>query len=385
MEDRGTGGAVLSEPGSREHGAAQEGTALPPAVLLGVSPGACRALRAAGVPTVVADERDLSGSKLAADSLARCAPYRPSELSDAWAESMAAIAEGLGPARPVLFATSDVGLLAIRRYHPSLSESYVVASPPPETVATLIDKVAFARWAEAHQVPAPPSCLIPVGQSLPAGGPGFSPPYIVKPSLTFELERSDGAKLFSARNAEELEERVARCHRQGLDVVVQEDLSRLQSLQWSLAGVCVEPGKLEVGVLARKLRQVPWGAGTSMETMPMDPRVWSVAERFCRAMRFEGIFEMELRPGSDGDPRVIEVNPRIWSQVVLPARAGVNLLHQAYLAALGRELPPSRPYRPFVGWMSWRRDWRVAMSLLRRGKLDVADWLRSLTRVRVLG
>lgn len=111
-------------------------------------------------------------------------------------------------------------------------------------------------------------------------------------------------------------------------------------------------GRLIASILVSKLRQVPWSAGTAAETLPMNSDIHAIGEQLCRELAPLGLFELELRPGPDGTPRVIEVNPRIWSRVRLPTVAEVNLLEKAFYLAAGGDAPMatlSPPMAP-IGW-----------------------------------
>jgi predicted ATP-grasp superfamily ATP-dependent carboligase len=352
-------------------------------VLLGFQPAAYRVLSQSHIPAAIVDDH-APGSDLRPDQhFLRCPDYSPGG-DDSWLAFMRETAQALASeGRPILFSTTDRGLLAVARHHASLRDNYVLADPGPEAVATLVDKVAFATWARTHGIPTPASIPVRNAAELPRAAELAPLPCIIKPELTFRLELAAGPKLFYAHTRDAIVAYAQRCLSQGLTVILQADLSQGDSIQWSLAGVCDQPGRLAVAVLAQKLRQVPWGAATAVETLPMDGRVLAVAERLCGAIGLTGIFEMELRPGPDGHPCVIEVNPRIWSQVRLPRAAGLDLLAHAYRVAVeGGKLDPA-PYRHHIGWLSCRRDLRVLRRMLSDGNLSLAH-VASLARVRVV-
>ncbi len=358
--------------------------AAPRAVILGHNFGAVRALRREAVPVAMIHDAPLPRRVEGLSAFDLCPDYSPGAADTAWADRLIALADtDDSAARPILFPASDRGLLAVAAHHEQLAEAYTLACPAPHIVETLIDKVKFALWAEAHGVSIPPSRVYRVGESLEGAGEQAPLPCIVKPSLTFRLEESSGVKLFRAHTPQEVETLARRCHDQGLDVALQTDLSLGESVQWSLAAVAGEGGRLIGSVLARKIRQAPWGAGTAVETLPPDARMTALAKQLCGAMGLMGLFEMEFRPDASGAPRVIEVNPRIYTQVLLPAAAGINLLHLGYLQAAGLPMPPIGDYRRGMGWISRRRDLRVSLGLLRRGELAPVEWLRSLVRARV--
>src|SRR5262249_20212332 len=305
-------------------------------VILGASRGSAKALAAAGVSVVILDD-DPEGVE-SPPAVIRCPPYAEGAPSDSWLGFLLELAPRLdGGRRPVLFCTSDRGVLASRARLPELEAAFVVPGPRPDLARTLVDKVLFAGWCRERGLAIPESRIVRRAEDVSDAALAAVPlPCLVKPSMTFVLERTHRTKLFQARTRPELAQAIRNCFRLGLDAVVQEDLSQGSPVQWSLAGISSAAG-LRGAVLARKLRQVPWGGGTAGGTVPMDDAILEHGRLFCRAAGPLGLFEMELRPDAAGDPKIIEVNARIWSQVDLPRAAGVNLLHLAYLHALGRE------------------------------------------------
>jgi D-aspartate ligase len=356
----------------------------PPALLVGRNRGACAALARAGVRVAVVDSQPAGREVPRGVPFFRVAPYGPPAPA-AFADRLEDVARRISPrGRPVLFAVSDTALLAIAAWHERLAKTFEVCCPPPALSRLLVDKAAFALWCAGHGVPAPAARVVRTVPELPAALESISAPLIVKPHHTFALEESCERKLYWAHDAAEAQEQARECLGQGLEVVLQEDLSGPRAVQWSLAGVCDERGQICDAVLARKLRQITWGAGTAMETARMDERILALAQDVCSKLGLEGLFELEICEPRPGDLRVLEVNPRIWRQVRLPLAAGVNLLHRAYLRRLGLPVPPARTYRAGVGWLRWRGDLSACLALLRRRALRVLPFARSLVRVRVI-
>jgi predicted ATP-grasp superfamily ATP-dependent carboligase len=357
----------------------------PVVVLLGDNRGACHVLARHGIRVVLVDDAPPARMLPELHAFHRCPSYTRREDDAAWLTEMLAVAARFaGHGRPVLFPATDRGLLAIAKFHDPLGEAYAMATPPPDMVTTLTNKASFAEWCRRENIPMPASEVVRSAADLDACADKVPLPCIVKPDYTFELERLEGPKLFWTDNRAELRARAATCLRHGLDVVLQADLSSSRPVQWSVSGLCASPGEITHAVMAHKLRQVRWGAGTAVETRPMDARVESLARRVCQRLGLLGLFEMELCASADGDPLVLEINPRIWSQVRLATAAGADLLYWAYRLALGKPIGSQPRYRPWVGWLSLRRDVRVSARLLRERPATAVAWARSLARVRVI-
>ncbi|MDE2125166.1 MAG: ATP-grasp domain-containing protein [Armatimonadetes bacterium] len=355
-----------------------------PAVIFGPSAAAAAVLLRHGIPVTVVHDGPLRTRLPAGASFQICPSYSEHCDDHAWVEALVATRSSTHEApRSVLFPSTDRALLAIGRQRPLLDARFVVEAPPPDVAAMVIDKAAFAAWALECRLPIPDSLLIPRG-SDPLAVRALPMPVIIKPQHTFQLEVSDGAKLFLAADGDQAVEMVKRCHSRDMDVVAQQDLSAFGSRQWSLCVLCGPDGDILSAVLSLKLRQVAWGAGTAVETIPMDHQVFEAGKQVCRALGTPGIFEIELRPDAAGAPRVIEVNARIWSQVELPQRAGIDLLYGAWCAAIGRPVALPSRYRAGIVWWSWKRDLRVSAYLARHGRLNAIEFLSSIVRARVI-
>ncbi len=134
--------------------------------------------------------------------------------------------------------------------------------------------------------------------------------------------------------------------------------------------------------VARKRRQGNRGAGvgTFVESH-QDDEAAGVARRFLSRIGYVGVAEMELkRHGITGELFAIEVNPRLWSQVMLPAALGLDFALLAYRIARGAapsgELP-SAPERA----VSWQDLWGDSYWTFRpegyfwRGDVSASRWL----------
>ncbi len=356
----------------------------PVAIVFGTNVGACRALRAAGVPVVMinatAPEHPYPGLEFH-----RCPSYGLRHTEESWLPEMLSYAKRYARAgRPVLFPATDIGLLTCAQHRAALDEAFAVTCSAPDIVRKLINKTEFSEWAQANDIPIPKSWVVRKADELWAAANEVGLPCIVKPEFTFLLEDLESTKLFYAHTRDEIVRFGTRILEHGLTVVLQADVSAGgSSTQWSLAGVCDPPGQIRQAMLSRKLRQVRWGAGTAMETMPMDDQILGLGRDFCRKLGLSGIFELELRPGLDQQPVIIEMNARIWTQVRLPAAAGINLVLSAYHCAIGSPVPETMSYRSGVGWIRWRHDFLVGLAMLKRREISATDFVTSLTHVRV--
>jgi predicted ATP-grasp superfamily ATP-dependent carboligase len=84
----------------------------------------------------------------------------------------------------------------------------------------------------------------------------------------------------------------------------------------------------------------------------------------------------------DGTYKFIELNARLWQQHPLAAASGVDFPWLQYLELSGKPVPQMMQTKEGVRWLSLWEDLFAARILVRTGKLNVREWLRSVTAVR---
>ena len=81
--------------------------------------------------------------------------------------------------------------------------------------------------------------------------------------------------------------------------------------------------------------QIPEGATTFIRSLRMDDLI-QVCIDFMQKIKWVGIAELEFKRDShDGEFKLLEINPRLWSWTKLATRSGVNFPSH-YIAALGQ-------------------------------------------------
>jgi len=82
--------------------------------------------------------------------------------------------------------------------------------------------------------------------------------------------------------------------------------------------------------------------------------------RLFAGIGFHGMFDAEFkRDGSTGRHKIIEVNARPWWQIELARAAGMDVVHMAYLDALGVDVDTASGYRIGRRWVHTFPDLRA--------------------------
>jgi D-aspartate ligase len=83
--------------------------------------------------------------------------------------------------------------------------------------------------------------------------------------------------------------------------------------------------------MTNKLRRRAYGSRSFVKSAWV-PEILEIGRRMLKRLEYRGIFEIEFkRDARDGTFKIIEFNPRCWSQIMLATRANVNVAHRAYL------------------------------------------------------
>jgi len=281
---------------------------------------ACRTLRAAGYRVGAACSSRPAPGQWSLACSKRYTLSNPRLGGRRYAEEAAAIAASDGYF--TVMPGADASLLAVSRNRDVFGEGVDLSLPPVEVVETCVNKVDLIEAAAGVGLDVPETVVCETVADARAAGGELGFPLLLKPrSSVFEhggaiRERAS----FLAPDADALESRLPEF---GLPCLLQR---REAGCAMSFAGVFAE-GRLLGAVWSRYRRVWPQSAGSVSFSESVDvPR--PLAERvegFLTAMRWQGIFELELIERSPESYGAIDFNPRLYGSLALAARAGVPL------------------------------------------------------------
>jgi predicted ATP-grasp superfamily ATP-dependent carboligase len=213
----------------------------------------------------------------------------------------------------------------------------------------------------------------------------FDYPVVVKPVVGHVWrERFRGEKAIRVDAPEALTRLYQQLLLAGQRAVMQSLITGPNSNHCKVCAYVDRTGHARAVICLRKIRQYPvdFGVGTLMESVD-EPGLSALGLRFLRALDWRGPASIEFkRDGRDGGWKLIELNPRLWQQNALAGACGMDFPVLQYLDATGTA-PTMSCYRSRVRWLDEFRDPRSARAHVRAGALTVAQWARSLARVRV--
>jgi predicted ATP-grasp superfamily ATP-dependent carboligase len=121
-------------------------------------------------------------------------------------------------------------------------------------------------------------------------------------------------------------------------------------------------------------------ASSCVETIE-DPGLGEAASRLLEAVSMTGLVEIEFKRDLTGRYMLLDVNPRVWTWHMLCARAGVDFPHLLWRSARNEVFNPPQA-TPGVWWMHLSADLPMALQEIRRGRLSLKTYLRSVFRIR---
>jgi D-aspartate ligase len=374
---------VRLRPASRRHRAGSLDRDEPYAVVIGFDHitglQTARILAERGVPVlgVASDGGHFACRSSAPEAVAVCDTRGPGLV-----DCLEALAARLRHP-PVLVPCSDESVLRIARSRERLDPVATVVQPAPEVVELLLDKVAFARHAEAVGLPVPVTRVVSDRATAAAAARELTFPCIAKPagkSATWDAVA--GAKVVRVESPAALLELYDRVEEVTTTVVVQEWVEGPDSALLSCNGYfrCGEPIATFV---ARKLRQWPPRQGTScLGEEVRDDEVLRATVDLFGSVGFHGLGYVEMkRDVRTGRALIIEPNVgRPTGRSAIAEAGGVELLLAMYRDAIGRPLPEglTQTYRG-AKWVHIARDVPSAWFYWRRGELTLGQWRRSLS------
>ncbi|HEV7640860.1 MAG TPA: ATP-grasp domain-containing protein [Gaiellaceae bacterium] len=282
-----------------------------------------------------------------------------------------------------LFATGDETAAFVARHHDELAACFRLTTPPWAVTRYAYDKRLTYPLAESLGLDVPRTWYPRDGADVAAIDCAF--PVAIKPAVKDGFNRLTAAKAWRVDSPDELRARYEEaCTLVDPEtLMVQDVIPGGGSEQLSYAAVC-DAGRPLAALTARRTRQFPMDFGrasTHVETAHL-PDVEEPARALLEHIGYTGLVEVEFkRDPRDGRCKLLDVNPRVWGWHTLGARAGVDFAYLAWRLARGETVPASTP-RPGVRWTRLSTDLPTVLQEIRRGRLSVRDYLRSLSGPR---
>lgn len=256
-------------------------------------------------------------------------PY-PSSSVDAFLARLSYVHESIGI--DVVVPTLDAELPAFIALAPRLAAMGIATLLPSREQLELRSKANLGDLGRRADIDVPASAVITSTAELLRMHERIAYPFLVKGVFY-------GATLVTC-----FDEAVAAFHKVaaqwGLPVIVQ---ACVTGEELNVIGLGDGRGGLWGAVPMKKLVLTDKGKGWAGITIA-DADLVAVAERFARATKWRGPFEVEVIRDKSGRYQLLEINPRFPAWVHLATAAGMNLPRAVVELALGGSPAPTREY-----------------------------------------
>jgi len=282
----------------------------------------------------------------------------------------------------VLFPAQDENLELVARNVEALAAVYRLVTPPWDVLKWAHDKKLMHVIADGAGV-AHPRTWYPTSEDDLPHASDIRFPAIVKPAMSIDLQYAIGRKVLQASDLDGLIEAFRRAA-----AIVPPELLMVQEVvtgpQHSVAAFC-DGGSVISSMTARRTRQFPidYGLSSSFVEAIEIPGLLEPAHRLLGRLGLSGMVEVEFVEDSrDGEPKLLDVNPRPFGWHTLCIASGLDLPWMQYGHALGR---PQRRVAPRYGlrWIRLLTDVPAGIQAMRAGLTTPLQYLRTLRGKKV--
>ena len=300
----------------------------------------------------------------------------PSAALQDRAQFLLDLAEREGLSGWSLFPTRDDVVTLCARYWDDLSRAFRMTSPPWDVVRYARDKRLTNELSIELGIPTPRTWNIDRDGAPPDDlFPAILKPAIKEQTNALTLDKAwpvDGASSLRARYAEAVQLLPAD------EVMLQELIPGGGSTQLSFAALASQ-GDAICSMVAHRVRQFPMDFGrasTYVETVA-DSRVREIGTRVLGHLGFTGLVELEFkRDPVSLEPKLLDINPRVWGWHTLGRRAGMDFAFLAWRLVHG-DIPARREAPPGIRWVWPAGDVPIAAREMFRGRLGIREYVRS--------
>jgi predicted ATP-grasp superfamily ATP-dependent carboligase len=241
----------------------------------------------------------------------------------------------------------DSSVEALHRHRDAFGRLTAPALGAPEAVEIALSKERTLELAAAVGLPVPRSLLARNASELEAAALEVGFPCVVKPVTSWRSVGSGGERVAPVLVAD-----VEAARELGVSFVREDAPALVQQLavgRRETIKLFRDGGQVLVRVAMAVDRTWPPLGGSSVmrRTIALPDDTVEFAERLVAEIGLDGYSEVEFRRGGEGQPLLMEVNPRLSQSVEVAIRAGVDFARMQFEWARGGTIP--RPQAAAVG------------------------------------
>jgi predicted ATP-grasp superfamily ATP-dependent carboligase len=244
--------------------------------------------------------------------------------------------------KAVVIPTDDEAAVLIAEHASELSDLFFFPQISPGLPRKLASKWFLYELCRKHGIPAPVSVCAASRDEVTSFAAQCEFPVVAKNAETWMRLRTPVVSGTTVLHAPEELLALALPADGSPGVILQEYIPRDQSQDWIVHLYCDANSNCVVLFTGVKLRSWPPDSGpTACAYTLANPELAQIAERFCKAIAFRGIADLDWRLDlRDGKYKLVDFNPRVGNQFRLyETTAGIDVVRALHLDLTGRAVP----------------------------------------------
>ena len=235
----------------------------------------------------------------------------------------------------VLLPVTAADTVAVARYQDRFHDT-VIATDSFENIQLAHNKEKATNHAEKHNVPVPETYCPSTEEELQEIAETIDYPAVVK------LRKTAAATgLRYVYSPEALLSTYSMDGSQGMAVDYSRPLIQ-EYVSGDIHDVCVlfEDGELQNALTQKRVRMFPASGGAGVVNVTTDrPDLVQYVDNLLSPLDWDGVAQVEFMDSEElRDPKLIEINPKIWGTIELSIAAGMNFPQKLVDMKLGRTL-----------------------------------------------
>lgn len=293
-------------------------------------------------------------------------------------------------AKPVLFAASDLYVEFIARHEEQL-KAYFLFTMPDKLVFnqtfTKSNQTAYAKDCGANVVY---QLNIDTQKSSVVIPKALHYPFLMKPiqsNLWQSCPHYRNDKVIEIPNEKALNQYLLYFKKYRIDAICQEIIPGAVNNQFEVSHYVTQSKTIVGPFIMRKIRQFATDYGTGSAGISVkNKELEALSTALVKKMDLQGFVNTEFKWDPVAKKYVfIECNLRVWQQIDLANKCGLDFAWISYLDVTGQLNKPINDYKEGITWIDPFMDAYSFLTLWGRGQLTLCEWLKSLHNVRSRG
>ena len=241
----------------------------------------------------------------------------------------------------ILFPMEEDTLLLIAKNKDRFSRLTYLLIPDCEKIEFARNKKSIIKKAQELDIPCPKTWFIGDIGEVERIAKEIQYPAVIKPQVSFG---SYGIK--RVRNEKELVSKYKEVHTIYPLPLIQESIPQ-EGEAFGVSALFNKDSELRAVFVHKRLREYPVAGGPStLRESVKNPKVQEMGLKLLKALNWVGVAMVEFKVDPrDGEPKLMEINPRFWGSLQLAILSGVDFPYLIYRMVKEGDIEPILDYK----------------------------------------